>query len=102
MNIPPTKWTLEFTIKANREFKKLDREIYNKVRAFIDASLLTTENPRRLGKPLSGNMREFWRYRIGDYRVICEIHDHILIIVAVRVAHRREVYKKLHLVKPSL
>lgn len=101
MNKLPTKWSLEFTDKAEKNFRKLDTEIYRKVTKFIDESLLLADNPRLLGKQLSGNLKEFWSYRIGDYRLICEIHDHKLTIIAVKVGHRRDVYKKVHFLRSS-
>ncbi|OJW47878.1 MAG: hypothetical protein BGO67_03035 [Alphaproteobacteria bacterium 41-28] len=102
MNTHPTKWTLEFTERANKDFKKLDAETYRRIKNFIDKSLLQAENPRLLGKPLSGNLKEFWRYRVGDYRLVCEIFDHKLTIVALKIDHRSKVYKKVHLLKSSV
>lgn len=101
MNTTSTKWSLEFTEKASKDFNKLDTEIYRRVTHFIDNSLLKTDNPRLLGKQLSGNLKEYWSYRIGDYRLICEIHDHKLTIIAVKIAHRRDVYKNVHFLKSS-
>lgn len=96
MTTLPTKWSLEFTEKATKEFKKLDPETYRRVRNFLDKNLLTAEDPRVLGKALTGNLKEFWRYRIGDYRLICEIVDHKLTIVAIKIDHRSKVYKNVH------
>ncbi len=96
-----TKWSLEFTDKANKEFLKLDTAIYRRMTNFIDNHLMQADNPRLLGKSLTGNLKEYWRYRIGDYRLLCEIHDHKLTIVAVRIAHRRDVYKNDHLLRLS-
>lgn len=53
---------------------------------------MSLEDPRDAGKALTGNLRTYWRYRVGDYRVICEIRDTELVIVAVEIGHRREVY----------
>ena len=97
----PTNWSLEFIEKASKDFNKLDAEIYRRVTEFVDHSLLPANNPRVLGKQLSGNLKEFWSYRIGDYRLICHIVDHKLLIVAVRVAHRSKVYKNVHFLKSS-
>ena len=99
MNTLPIKWSLEFTERANKDFKKLDTEAYRRITNFIDKSLLTAENPRLLGKSLSGNLKEFWRYRIGDYRLICEIVDHKLTIIAVKIDHRSKVYKNVHFLR---
>jgi mRNA interferase RelE/StbE len=94
-----TKWSLKFTEKATKDFKKLDEETCRKIRSFIDNRLLPAENPRLLGKPLSGNLKQFWRYRIGDYRLICEIVDHTLTIMTLKIDHRRTVYKNIHFLK---
>lgn len=97
----PTKWSLEFTETANKNFKKLDNTTYQRITNFIDNSLLVAENPRLLGKLLTGNLKEFWGYRIGDYRLVCEIIDHKLTIIAVKVAHRSKIYKNIHSLKSS-
>lgn len=101
MNPHPTKWSLEFTDRANKDFKKLDAETYRKVNAFIEKNLLQTSNPRALGKPLSGNLKEFWRYRVGNYRLICEIIDNKMIIIMMKIDHRKNVYKNVHFLKSS-
>jgi len=99
MPISPTKWVIEYTEHTNRELKKLDRQAYTRIRDFIDKTLLKTPSPRSLGYALSGR-KGVWRYRVGEYRLICRIQDERLTIVAIHVGHRREVYKKLHLITP--
>lgn len=101
MNTPPSKWSLEFTERANKDFKKLDANTYRKINTFIEKNLLQTSNPRALGKPLSGNLKEFWRYRVGDYRLICEIVDHKMIIIMMKIDHRKDAYKNVHFLKSS-
>ena len=96
------KWTVKFSPLASRELKALDKSIHKPILGYIYQKLETEENPRRFGKALSGNLKDFWRYRIKDYRVICEIKGHGMEIMAVRVAHRRDVYKNVHFLKPSL
>jgi mRNA interferase RelE/StbE len=66
MAITLTKWSLAFTEKASKKFNKLDNVAYCKIKNFIDHRLLQVDNPRLLGKPLPGNLKEFWRYRVGD------------------------------------
>lgn len=92
----PTKWSLEFSESALKDFKKLDSDIRQRITKFIDNSLLRTQDPRLLGKPLHGNLKEFWSYRVGDHRLICEIFDHNLTIITLRIAHRSKVYKNVH------
>ena len=83
---------VESTPRFDREFKKLDRYTQRMIKSWIQRYLLDCENPRSHGKPLTANRKGFWRYRIGDYRLICEITDSELLILALSVGHRREVY----------
>ena len=76
---------------ATREFRKLDGAIQKRVAVLVD-KIEASINPRFSGKALKGNDKE-WRYRVGDYRLVCEIKDRELIVWLVRVGHRREVYK---------
>lgn len=76
---------------ATREFRKLDNAIKKRVAVLVD-KIEASVNPRFSGKALKGNDKE-WRYRVGDYRLVCEIKDRELIVWMVRVGHRREVYK---------
>jgi len=87
-----TKWTIRFNRVAQKNFEKLDKEVQRFVQKFIRERLLPARDPRLLGKALSGNFSDFWRYRIGDYRIICKIEDKELFILVVRIAHRKEVY----------
>ena len=58
----------------------------------MDLRIAVAADPRQLGKPLKGELGEFWRYRVGDYRILCEIRDDELVILAATIGHRREVY----------
>lgn len=86
-----------YTVMQNslfaKAFRKLDPQAQRKIKTWIDEHLTNTTNPRQYGKALSGNLSSIWRYRIGDYRLICEIKDKELIILALDVGHRKEVYK---------
>ncbi len=86
-------YSIEVTSRFEREFKKLDRYTKLMINAWIEKNLLDCENPRALGKALTANRRGLWRYRIGDYRLICHIEDKKLIILALSIGHRSEVYK---------
>lgn len=80
-----------FTDNAEKQFLKLDKPIQKQIQKFI-LKLQTLENPRERGKALVGNLIGFWRYRIGDYRLLCRIVDQELIISVVEIGHRREIY----------
>lgn len=86
-------WTIEFEQSAAKEFRKLDPQIRRQIRNFPQQRVLTGENPRPAPKPLRGVQSELWRYRVGSFRVIAHIQDDRIVILVVRVAHRRDVYK---------
>lgn len=87
-------YTVNTTPRFDKEFKKLDKYTQWMLVAWIDKNLENCTNPRIYGKGLTSNRREQWRYRIGDYRIICNIEDNKLVILALTVGHRRDVYKE--------
>ena len=87
------KYDVELSERFKKEFRKLDKYTQKMLRAWINKNLVDCMNPRQHGKGLTANRSGQWRYRIGDYRLICEINDNALIILALSVGHRREVYK---------
>lgn len=86
------KYELQLSERFKKEFRKLDKYTQKILRSWIDKNLVNCENPRQFGKGLTANRVGQWRYRIGDYRLICLIEDDKLIITALTVGHRREVY----------
>ena len=88
------RYRIETTERFDREFRKLDSYTQRMVKAWIDRNISETDNPRQHGKGLSANRRGQWRYRIGDYRLLCEIQDDRLVILALTIGHRREVYRR--------
>lgn len=86
-------YSVETTARFDKEFKKLDRYTQRMIKGWIDKNLVDTEDPRQHGKALTANRSGQWRYRIGDYRLICQIDDGKLIILALSVGHRRDVYE---------
>lgn len=87
------KYCVETTTRFDREFKKLDRYTQRMIKSWIDKNLVNCNDPRLHGKALSANRRGQWRYRIGDYRLICQIEDDVLIILALSIGHRKEIYR---------
>lgn len=81
-----------FADKAKKEFLKLDKPIQKQIQAFV-LKLQEMKNPRSTGKALLSNFAGLWRYRVGDYRLICEINDDKIIITILHLAHRKDVYK---------
>ncbi|MEO1148639.1 MAG: type II toxin-antitoxin system RelE/ParE family toxin [Cyanobacteria bacterium J06638_22] len=86
-------WKVEFDNRARRELRRLDRQTQDRILDWIRETLATEEDPRRTGKALRGTMRGLWRYRIGDYRIITQIQDDIVVILVVRIGHRRDIYE---------
>jgi mRNA interferase RelE/StbE len=86
-------WTIEYTRTAETQLRKLDRQITRRILDYLDDKIAPLENPRSRGKALVGPLGELWRYRIGDYRVICEIQDNVMRILVVETGHRKQVYK---------
>jgi mRNA interferase RelE/StbE len=87
-------WTIAFEKAAARELAKLDRAAAQRIVQFLTLRIAPLENPREIGEARKGSsLGEFWKYRVGDYRVICRIVDSTITIVVVRVGNRREVYR---------
>ena len=87
------KYRVETTPRFEKEFRKLDRYTQRMLKAWIDQSLVYCADPRAHGKGLTADRSGQWRYRIGDYRLLCLIEDEELVILALTVGHRREVYQ---------
>lgn len=81
------------TPRFDKEFKKLDNYTRRMIISWIDKNLTGCENPRQHGKALTANRSGQWRYRIGDYRLICIIEENKLVILALTIGHRKDVYK---------
>jgi len=86
-------WTVEFDDAAAKELRKLDRQAQKEILHYFRERIATKEDPRRFGKPLSRDYAGLWRYRLRDFRMICQIEDHKLIVLVIRVAHRKDVYE---------
>ena len=85
-------WLIEFDKHAEKAFDKLDNVTQNRIMDFLDA-LEQLDNPRQHGKALKGQHKGSWRYRVGDYRLICNIQDNKLLILVLELGHRSKIYK---------
>lgn len=86
-----SRWSVDTTDQFDREFRKLDRAVQRRVLIYLrDVEQL--EDPRQRGKGLTANHAGVWRYRVGYYRILAQVHDDTLIVLALRVGHRRDVY----------
>lgn len=85
-------WTIKYTETSRRQLKKLDRPVALRVLDYMDERIETLEDPRSQGKILAGpKLGSYWRYRVGDVRVICDVQDQVLLILVIEIGHRRNV-----------
>jgi mRNA interferase RelE/StbE len=85
-------WAYSFDGRALRELQKLDRQAQKDIIAYLDERIATNQDPRRFGKPLRAKLTGLWRYRVRDYRIICEIKSGIMLVLVISVGHRKGVY----------
>ena len=86
-------WTVEWDDKARRELRKLNPSTQGDILRYFRERIMVDDDPRRFGKALRHELQGLWRYRIGDYRVVCQIQDEHLIVLALSVGHRRNIYR---------
>ena len=88
-------WTIEFTADADRQLRKLDRQVAIRILSFLTERLLNFDDPKSVGEPLHGpDLSRFWKYRVGDWRIITEIKNDVAVILVIKIGNRREVYRK--------
>ncbi|MDA5632043.1 MULTISPECIES: type II toxin-antitoxin system RelE family toxin [Rhizobium/Agrobacterium group] len=87
-------WTIEYDVLVQKEMRKIDPRTRQRIRAFLQERVAALDNPRQTGAALQGSeLGNYWRYRVGDYRIICDIQDHKLVVLVVEIGHRREIYR---------
>ncbi len=86
-------WSVEFDDAAAKELRKLDRQAQQEILRYLRERISTSEDPRRFGKPLSRELTGLWRYRVRNYRIICNIEDEKLVVLVLRVGHRKDIYE---------
>ena len=87
------QWTIEFSETAKKQLKKLDPQTRQRILRYLEDRVQRLDNPRDLGKSLTGSaLGDFWRYRVGDYRVIVEIRDNELVVIVVKIGPRDKIY----------
>jgi mRNA interferase RelE/StbE len=87
-------WTVEISDIAERQIKKLDFPVQRRILDWLNDRLEGCKNPRHFGEPLKGEYSGFWRYRIGNFRIICDIQDDMLVVLVLTIGHRRQIYKR--------
>jgi mRNA interferase RelE/StbE len=85
-------WTIEFTDNARKQLKKLDRREIIRITSFLKERVEKHPSPCEMAKRLRGELGDYWRFRVGDHRIICEIQENILLITVIQIGHRRQIY----------
>ena len=87
-------WEITYQTTAWKTLSKLDKQIAQRITRFMQERIAPLENPRSVGEALTGNeLGDYWKYRVGDYRIVVEIEDKVLRIVVVKLGNRRDVYR---------
>jgi mRNA interferase RelE/StbE len=86
-------WKIDFDSKAKKELLRLDKQFQRRIIRFLEQRIIKSKNPRSTGSALQGTLSGLWRYRVGDYRIICRIEDAHLVVLVISLGHRRDVYK---------
>ena len=87
-------WQIKFDDAAKKDLAKLDKQIAKRITEFLRERVAVLDDPRSIGEALKGSkLGEFWKYRVGDYRIISSIEDGALRILVVKIGNRREVYR---------
>ncbi|MCG4617210.1 type II toxin-antitoxin system RelE family toxin [Varibaculum cambriense] len=86
-------WKLEFSKRADKQLSKMDPGIRRVIVAWLLKNIDECPDPRAHGKCLSANLSEKWRYRVGNYRILCDIKDQELVVIAIEIGHRSRIYR---------
>ena len=87
-------WIIKYTDSARKQLKKLDKQSAIRILDFMDERIFEGDNPRSIGKVLTGpKLGTYWRYRVGDYRIICNIQDGQLCVLVIEIGNRKEIYR---------
>jgi len=87
-------WTIKFSDTAKKQLKKMGKSDAKRIIDYLKHRVATSDDPRQTGKALTGNMAELWRYRVGDFRVICDLQDNVMTVMVLRTGHRKEIYRQ--------
>ena len=88
-------WTISFDPRAQKDLFKLDQSVQRKIIRYLEARVAGAVSPELLGKPLSGPLAGFWRYRVENFRVICRIESAQVTVLVLAIGHRKDVYARL-------
>ncbi len=85
-------WKIAITKNASKQLNKLDKQVSRAILSYLSNNIASLDNPKILGKQLKWNLGNLWRYRVSDYRILCEIHDETITVIVVNVGHRKDIY----------
>jgi mRNA interferase RelE/StbE len=87
-------WAIEFDEAARRELNKLDPTVARRILKFLLERVAKLEDPRKIGERLQGKLHHLWKYRVGDYRILCSFKQEVLVVLVLEIGHRREIYRR--------
>lgn len=87
------KYQVFYEKKAIKSLSKIDKNQQKMIYAWIEKNLVGTDNPKKYGKALKGNLKEYWRYRVGNYRILADINNEEIKIIIINIGHRKDIYK---------
>lgn len=86
-------WKIEYNPHVEKDLRAIDRKDQRRIQDFMNERVALLEDPRTIGDSLKGTLGGLWKYRVGDYRIICDIRDESVTVLVVRIGHRRKVYR---------
>lgn len=86
-------WSVELSALARKQLAKMGANAAGEITRYLKNRIAPSDDPRQFGKGLVGDLSGYWRYRVGDYRIVCQLIDERLVVLVVEVGHRREVYR---------
>ena len=88
------RWTIVYLASVRKDIRRIDPVVRTRIRSFLEERVASLEDPRSLGEALKGSeLGAFWKYRVGDYRIICFLEEAVLTVLVVRIGNRRDVYR---------
>ena len=86
-------WRIELTGEARKQLKKIGHTEAKRIRDYLRQRIEPLDDPRQIGKALRGRFSDLWRYRVGNYRLVCELRDEVLVVLVIRIGRRKEIYR---------
>ena len=88
-------WKIKFDPAVEKDLKKIDRHTQKLIFSYLKNKVANLQTPKSIGKPLCGNLSGLWRYRVNSYRIICQFQEKALLILVIRISHRKNIYEKI-------